>query len=420
MDYSYDRCLVMFTPGQVMRMETALNLYRPKLLQSNGCQPVVRYAYDMQVRTIINPSQRLCAPGFSPVVVIRNRGSQTITSVTLNAQIDNGPASVITWTGNLASTETTTVTLPGLTTTTGNHVLTIYTTNPNGVTDEQKSNDTLRLQYQYYLPVTSVLESFEQTTFPPTAWDIVNPDGGLTWQKVTGIAKSGTSSVMINNFDYSAAGEKDDLRLPQVTIPATVDSAFFSFQVAAAVYTDVTTANNIWDTLEVLVSTDCGLTYTSLYKKWGASLVTNNAPLVSPFVPNAAEWRKDSINLAPYIGQTNLLLAFRNTTGYENNIYLDDVSLRTVTINPNLKRTGFLVTPNPTSGQLTVQFFPQPVNLRGIQVFNASGQKLSEISIGNNGGNNLYSLDLSRYAAGLYFVRAVFTDRVVVQKILKH
>jgi hypothetical protein len=238
-------------------------------------------------------------------------------------------------------------------------VLTIYTTNPNGVTDEQKSNDTLRLQYQYYLPVTSVQESFEQTTFPPMAWDIVNPDGGLTWQKVTGIAKSGTSSVMINNFDYSAAGEKDDLRLPQVTIPATVDSAFFSFQVAAAVYTDVTTVNNVWDTLEVMVSTDCGLTYTSLYKKWGASLVTNNAPLVSPFVPNAAEWRKDSINLAPFIGQTNLLLAFRNTTGYENNIYLDDVSLRTVTINPNLKRTGFLVTPNPTSGQLTVQFFPQ-------------------------------------------------------------
>jgi hypothetical protein len=73
MDYSYDRCLVMFTPGQVMRMETALNLYRPTLLQSDGCQPVVRYAYDVQVRAITNPSQRLCAPGFSPVVVIRNR-----------------------------------------------------------------------------------------------------------------------------------------------------------------------------------------------------------------------------------------------------------------------------------------------------------------------------------------------------------
>jgi hypothetical protein len=420
MDYSYDRCLVMFTPGQVARMETALNLYRSSLLQSNGCLPVVRKAYDVQALTIVSPSQRLCAPGFVPAVVIRNRGSQTLTSVTLHTQIDNGPVTVTTWTGNLTSTASTTVTLPGLTTATGTHVLTIYTTNPNGVADEEKINDTIRLQFQYYLPVTTVQESFEQSGFPPVGWDIVNPDGSITWQKVLGIAKTGNASVTIKNFDYSATGEKDDLRLPQVNIPTTVDSVFFSFQVAAATYTDLSTANNVWDTLEVLVSTDCGVTYTSLYKKWGASLVTTSSPQLSSFVPTAAEWRKDSINLAAYIGQSNLLLAFRNTTGYENNIYLDDVNLRTVTINPNLKKTGFLVTPNPTSGQLTVQFFPQPINLRGLQVFNAMGQKLTEISIGNGGGSNLYSLDLSRYAAGIYFVRAVFTDRVVVQKILKN
>jgi hypothetical protein len=380
----------------------------------------VRKAYDVQALTIVSPSQRLCAPGFVPAVVIRNRGSQTLTSVTLHTQIDNGPVTVTTWTGNLTSTASTTVTLPGLTTATGTHVLTIYTTNPNGVADEEKINDTIRLQFQYYLPVTTVQESFEQSGFPPVGWDIVNPDGSITWQKVLGIAKTGNASVTIKNFDYSATGEKDDLRLPQVNIPTTVDSVFFSFQVAAATYTDLSTANNVWDTLEVLVSTDCGVTYTSLYKKWGASLVTTSSPQLSSFVPTAAEWRKDSINLAAYIGQSNLLLAFRNTTGYENNIYLDDVNLRTVTINPNLKKTGFLVTPNPTSGQLTVQFFPQPINLRGLQVFNAMGQKLTEISIGNGGGSNLYSLDLSRYAAGIYFVRAVFTDRVVVQKILKN
>lgn len=419
MDYSYDRCLVMFTIGQVARMETALSLYRASLLTSNGCRPVERKDFDVQIRAILNPAQRLCSQAFAPVVTIRNNGTQTVTSVVLSAENSNGVVVTTTWTGSLPSTASTTVTLPGLTATTGVQVLTVYASNPNGVADEEKSSDTLRRTFQYYPPVPTVNESFESVTFPPPAWDLVNPDRGPTWQRVTGVAKTGTGSVFINNIDYDAIGERDDLRLPQVSLPATADSAFLSFGIAAAAYNDVTTANNVWDTLEVLVSTDCGLTYTSVYKKWGATLVTLKTPLQSAFVPAPADWRKDSINLGAFLGQGNLLVAFRNTTGYENNIYLDDIRVRTVTVNPNLKRAGFLVTPNPTSGHLTVQFFPQPVNLRSLQVFNATGQKLREISVGSGSGNNLYQLDLSRFAAGIYFVRAVFTDRTAVQKIIK-
>ncbi|HTE12954.1 MAG TPA: T9SS type A sorting domain-containing protein, partial [Chitinophagaceae bacterium] len=212
-------------------------------------------------------------------------------------------------------------------------------------------------------------------------------------------------------------GQQDYLRLPDASI-AGADSAFFSFQVAAATYSDINTANNNWDTLEVLISTDCGQNYTSLYKKWGSSLVTHTVADTSFFIPGASEWRKDSINISNYISPNKVLLAFRNTTGFENNIYIDDVNLRTVTVNPNLKSRGFLVTPSPTTGAVIVQFYPQPTDIKGIAIFNMSGQKVAE-SI-PNGQSNYYTLDISRYSAGAYIVRIVMGKNVLVKKIIKY
>jgi len=199
-----------------------------------------------------------------------------------------------------------------------------------------------------------------------------------------------------------------------------VDSAFLSFQVAAAVQTSLTTAGNVWDTLQVMVSTDCGKTYTSLYKKWGANLVTHPTAISTPFVPTANEWRKDSVNLSDYIGAGKILVAFLNTTEFENNIYLDDVNVRSVSVNPNLKSRGYLISPNPTSGNVTLQFYPQPVNLRKIELFSMTGQLLLSIPVQEGFTSNYYNLNLSKYASGIYVVRANFTDRVVTQRVMKH
>lgn len=418
MDYSDDPCLVMFTAGQVDRMETALSLYRPSLLSSNGCQPVVLSNYDVQLRSVNQPSQRICSGGFTPQVTIKNRGLQNLTSLQITASIDNGPANTYQWTGSVSTYNTTTVNLNNLTTTPGTHTLTIYVSNPNSNTDEDLTNDTLQISFEYSIPVTEIQEGFEASTFPPAGWDIVNNDNGLTWERVTGIAKTGNASVKMDNFDYDRIEQKDDLRMPLLKIPAGTDSAFLSFQLAAATFSKLTTQGNNWDTLEVLLSTDCGQNYTSVYKKWGPDLITTNVDSTD-FIPKSSEWRKDSIDLSSFIGQNSFLVSFRNTTGFEDNIYLDDINLRTVVVNPNLKAQGFLVTPNPTSGAIAVQFYPQPTNLKGIQLFNDLGQKIAEVNVANGQANNQYTFDLSRYAKGMYTVRVVFTDRVLVKKIIK-
>lgn len=421
MDYTVDNCLVMFTAQQDARMETALTNYRPSLLKSIGCQAAVSYNLDAQLRSVNAPPARICTIPFTPAVTIRNRGTQTLTTVNITTVLDNGTAAVTAWTGSLAQLASVDVNLKTVTPAAGLHTLKIYLSAPNGGTDQNTINDTISINFQYYTPVTSVAESFEGSTFPPAGWDVVNPDNAITWKKVTGVAKTGNSSVVINNFNYSSVGQKDYLRLPSVDLSdpnKQLDSAFISFQVAAAAYTNVTTTGNTWDTLEVVGSTDCGLTYTSLYKKWGSTLVTHRAADTASFVPTASEWRKDSVNISSYINTPNLLLAFRNTTGFENNVYLDDVNVKTYSVNKNLKSKGYLVTPNPTSGTVVVQFYPQPTDIKGIQVFNLSGQKVAEITSGVQ--SNIYYMDISRHASGIYIVRIVRNGAIQTAKIVKY
>jgi hypothetical protein len=419
MDYSSDDCLVMFTTKQAQRMEAASTDYRSSLESSNGCTPVVTYIRDAELSAINEPASRICLPSFSPAVTVRNKGSATLASLIVNAVVDDGTPVSITWTGTSASHTSFAVTLPTMTMSPGSHTLTVYTSSPNGVADEDRSNDTLQTTVMYYSnPVLPLHEGFENDIYPAKGWDVVNADNNVAWKRITGIAKTGNASAWINNYEYNSVGQTDYLRLPQVSL-VNSDSAFLTFQVAAATYTDVFTPQNSWDTLEVVISKDCGKTYTSLYKKWGQSLITRQAATQASFVPTSSEWRKDSIDLTSFVGQENLMLAFKNTTGYENNIYLDDINLYKVTVNPNLKEKGFLVAPNPTTGTISVQFYPQPKNLKGIVIFSVMGQKIAETKIVPAEASNSYSYDLGRFASGVYIVHVIFTDKVITEKVLK-
>ena len=419
MDYTDDACMVMFTHDQKTRMETSLNLYRPTMLTSNGADPVITFNLDAAAKSINVPLQRVCSPTFSPVITVRNPGAQTITALTIKATLENGTSSTTNWTGSLASLKETNVTLNAVTVPAeGNHTLNVEISNPNGSTDENSKNDLLTLAFQYYQALTPPYkESFESTTFPPLRWDIVNPDKNVTWERTNVAAKTGNASVVMRNFDYKANGQKDYLRLPLMNITSG-DSAFMTFQLAAAAVTDTGTKNNPFDTLEVLVSKDCGATFTSLYRKGGKDLLTVLKPDSLSYKPASTEWRKDSVNLTPYINAGQILLAFANTNEHENNLYLDDVNVYTYTASDVLKSKGFMITPNPTSNRITIQFYPYPTFVKGINVFNSQGQQVASQRL-NAAGSSGYTFDLTGMASGVYLVQIVLSDGVITRKVIK-
>jgi hypothetical protein len=77
-----------------------------------------------------------------PTITIRNAGSTTLTSLTVNWDIDSGTSTVINWTGSLAQNETESIALASISVSAGPHVFNVTSSNPNGVADENTSNDT--------------------------------------------------------------------------------------------------------------------------------------------------------------------------------------------------------------------------------------------------------------------------------------
>lgn len=432
MDYVDDRAMVMYTTQQQLRMEATLSTvsWMLSLATSNGCTPAPTVNRDAKFVRFNDPSLGLCTSGstliyscnssYRPVVTIRNAGTDVISSLTITARFGTGTPVVTNWTGSLASLASMDVTLNPMTLSPGvNANLIVYTSNPNGNVDQRLTNDTGRIDGVVFpigtLPLT---EGFESTTFPPSLWQRINPDNSITWERTINAAKTGVASMFINNFDYDATGSQDIMRSPLLEVRGK-DSAFLTFQVAAAMFTNPFQTDVPTDTLEIFVTDDCGQTLRSVYKKWGRDLITTgNVAIEEPFIPDANEWRKDSVFLGDFSGATAqyMQVVFRNTTNWENNLYIDDINIVVRDVNPNLQAKGVMITPNPFKERFSLQYYDPPANIEYINVYNQVGQLVwqKRIALGRTGNvptPGYQEIDLGPMSSGIYTVQIVYRSR---------
>jgi hypothetical protein len=419
MDYADDACMLLFTSDQVDRMRTSLNNDHPGILTSDAAVPVNLLNYDAQLNTLVSPVGQVCDNSITPVVVLKNQGLQTLTSVTIGYQLDDGSVQSYQWTGSLAALKTDTVKLPAGAMATGAHLLSAFSSAPNGQTDQDLSNDTVTNAVSYYpdasFPFT---EGFEGGTFPPDGWEIKNYDQSYTWELTTDAAKSGTHSIVMHNLDYATNAQNDDIFTPLFN-PSGVDSVFLFFDVAAASYSPVTSNAAPWDSLQVLTTSDCGLTFDLLYDKGDPALVTRKQNVTSEFVPLATEWRRDSVNLTPILKKGRFRVVFRNVSNDENNIYLDNINLVTKTTDPYLKDKGLTIGPVPVTNQLFITFLNPPDNLQYIALYNTIGQQVAKQPGSAINGSNRFIFDLVNEPNGIYFVKLIYTSSVKTIKITK-
>jgi len=421
MDYTNDACMYMFTLNQKARMLAVLNSAPYNALQNSAACQSSSSGVDGGISAIISPGTSLCGTSFVPQVTLRNSGTTTLTSATINYRIDANTNQTFSWTGSLATNATANVTLPSMTTTVGTHTFTAFTSNPNNTTDVNTAND----QQQRTFTVSSsgqnlpYSEGFESTTFPQGGMTLNNPDAATTWARTTLAAKTGSASAFMDNFDYNANGEIDEMILPNLNL-TSVTNPVMTFQVAYRLYTDPAAATPFSDTLRVWISTDCGTTWTQIYGKWSSTLATVT-PVFSTteFVPTATQWRLETLSLSAYQSYSNVMIKFRHATQYENNLYIDDINIQNTTDVQNLVMTNDVqMYPNPSTGviNMDVNLFNRD-NLT-INVTNSIGQRVSQVSDENTFGGH-YVIDLSNEPNGVYFIEVqtgteVTTRRVVI------
>lgn len=130
-------------------------------------------ADDAGVSSISAPSGTLCASSAAPSITLNNFGSNTLSSVTINYQLDAGAVNTYYWSGSLSSASSTTVNLPSISFSGGSHTFNAWTSSPNGNSDNTPSNDAASSAFTSAsngVTLTIVLDNYPEET----SWQILD------------------------------------------------------------------------------------------------------------------------------------------------------------------------------------------------------------------------------------------------------
>jgi hypothetical protein len=389
-------------------------------IQDDGNKAVQQAAGDMEiaipndaaVTALSGVSGLSCSGNFTPSVTLKNNGTVALTSCTINSQLDANAVVPFSWTGNLAPGATTNVTLAAFTASAGSHTFTVTAAMPNGTPEYNtvtpiSSSFAVNSGTGVVLPLTN---NFSSTAFPYAGWVIDNADAGITWSRVT----TNGGSVRYNCYSYGTVGAIDDFIVQPVDL-TSMTNASVGFNVAYAPYTGYT------DELTVLVSTDCGATWTSVWDKAGTTLATAAATTAS-FTPTAAQWRAECVDLSAYAGHNQVFVMFRGTNGYGNNIYVDDINISNnacqLGVHEIASSASFDVVPNPFSQNANININLDNAQNVSVDIYSMTGELISRTNYGEmSAGQQVIPVNGAELANGMYFITVHAGESTITRKV---
>lgn len=203
----------------------------------------------------------------------------------------------------------------------------------------------------------------------------------------------GAYSAHYDNYYYDAQGTPDAFITPKM---AGYENNFLSFDVAYARY-----GAGYSDTLDVAISCDCGVTWTSVFHDGGESLATS-PDQGGYFVPTSDQWETHSFAL-PYC--EDFLLKFSDLGYYGNTLYIDNinVSVEFAVNDASNPLSNIVIFPNPTNGEITLGLGSSFTNGLHIQLFDVLGKLVFENTL--TGASTMYKMDLSNWSNGAYMLK---------------
>ena len=175
--------------------------------------------------------------------------------------------------------------------------------------------------------LSSIFESFESINFPVSSnplsdWGILEQKTENTWERTESASSIGVGSMRIRSRFFSGENEHD-LYSPFINLS--------EYQAPVRLYFDYAYAKRNGqsdDLLTILISDDCGLSWTERKDLTTNELVTNGGSYISSaFIPNNDQWEEEYVNLNPWAGNGSVKVKFQFTGEDGNYLYIDNVRL---------------------------------------------------------------------------------------------
>lgn len=282
---------------------------------------------------IISPApNNFCAWPITAAVKLKNLGSFPLTSAQIQLKIDGIAVDTYQWSGNLALLDSVIIQFPApLNVLSGGHLVEFTVVSPGAGVDVDLTNNTIT--GTFYSPATprqQFCENFASSLLPADRVGVYNQPYANTnlnnfgWELSPISTGCHSQGLYLNSFQKPIGAEIpiDDLILPAFDLTSAT-SAQLKFDVAyrrAFGNTDIR--------LRVLGADACGGSVNTLYDKTGATLSTMPGNQTSSaWAPTACnQWRTETIDLTPYLGQTVHLTLRALTEGlWGPNIYIDNI-----------------------------------------------------------------------------------------------
>lgn len=348
------------------------------------------------VRLYLAP--RSCDPTVNAKLLVYNVGNTTVEKINLSYQVDGTGQQSFVWTGSLPPFEHAFIDVPAFNGPDGKHALKVSIDSLDGAVAGGSEISNRQLEDFQIVGAPRSLPIWEDFSTDQFEEDwLIAPSGDyiIPW---TYEEELGAVSCLNTIFIFDNSGRKEELLSPVMDLttlanPLVAFDVSFNYTRFTADFLGVDTV--LTDTLEVLVSEDCGQTYQSVYKKYGADLATFPSPILNPngvaayFLETTADdWRKERIDLSAFAQSREAIVKFRYISGLGGVIYLDNIVFTNdeVSIEKQEKPT-VKVYPNPATSMFVVDMGAQTIE--AVTIMDLSGRL-----VGNYTGSGRTSMEV--------------------------
>ena len=363
---------------------------------------------DISFNGLDSPSPVSCVTNPSPVIRVKNIGTIPVSDFRAEVSINGGATQSQTISIPVNSNEEKTITLNTINLSEGNNIISIALTQPNTSSDQfpQNNSGTFNRTISNSRDIIPLRQPFD--TNSKTAWSIVSQDQQAVW---TSASTNYSNSLTYASFSNINNGDESWLVSPILDLSKLSEAGlFFNTSYAKSI--------KGYESLRVLASKDCGVTFTDIiYDQSGSSLSNTNSD-VSWIPTTVDDWKKRYINLDKWIGYPTVRFAFVATNGNGNNLYLDNIEFF-IDDNPNPvsveSSSPYIIYGGLTSDVKITFNLAERQDVR-LQIFNTIGQVVTD-NFYYDALNQTYTIDMTDKTTGIYIFRAQIGNQFSSTKV---